>query len=133
MTEKAINIYIGNHGKSLYVEDWIHFLTLSFRAVGYEVSVSMKAIELDKVNLVLECFNESSFSYFRDKAKAGAKIILIASEFLTGNTFNDFSGDRAVAASNDLEDKMRPWDYLKNARSLIRAKIEKRRYLETFQ
>jgi hypothetical protein len=131
MPARSVNIYIGNHANPLYVEDWVYLLLISFRAAGYEATFSTTTLETDKLNIVLECFNPKSFDYFRERSVAGARSIVIATEFLTGDTFNCFDG-HPLGPSNPLAAAISPL-VLKLQRRQAGQRYAKAIYLREYQ
>jgi hypothetical protein len=90
MNKDKYNLIFANHPDSRGVEDWILTLMGMLRAAGKDVSLATRFAP-DAVNIVLECFDDEFTIEMECAAKRGCKIIAIATEYITGGTFNDFS------------------------------------------
>ncbi len=97
-TKEKATVYVvyGNHGPSpAQLDDYLSYLSQAFRAVGYEVTFCEDPMP-GKLNVLIECFDQE-FCYKIKKASAtpGTQFYVMATEFITGQTFNDFSSDIA--------------------------------------
>jgi hypothetical protein len=108
--EKYLNLYIGNHGKSDGIEDYIVLITklMAKRAVQVRVSSAYDPLA---VNLVIDEFTNyvenHRLAAFK-KAYPRSKIVFILTEFAVRNwgvtSFNHFGGlfDAAAIALSDV-------------------------------
>ncbi|MBU6409240.1 MAG: hypothetical protein KGR98_02520 [Verrucomicrobia bacterium] len=88
-SKPAINLVVNSNDLRAF-EDWILALMGMFRGVGGDVSLDNR-FRTDRVNVVWECFNKRAICQeIQSAAKRGCKIVIIATEYVTGNTFNDF-------------------------------------------
>lgn len=87
------NLIYSNHGKApSHLEDWLRFVKCAIDDAGYNVRYSDR-ICLRSVNILIEKFSDSEALDLVEAAASGADYILIATEFMTAGTFNDFSDD----------------------------------------
>lgn len=87
------NLIYSNHGNApSHLEDWLAFVKCAIDDAGYGVRYSDKVC-LRSVNILIENFSNSGALELCEAAANGAKYILIATEFMTNGTFNDFSDD----------------------------------------
>jgi hypothetical protein len=97
---KPINIVTGNHGESpVHVEDIITYLTFAFRSGGLEVNIIPHQVYAE-AHIIIECFDNYTTDSILSCISTGARFILIVTEYITGNTFSDFSVD-----GSDSEDR----------------------------
>lgn len=87
------NIVYGNHGGNPAVEDYLTLLRLTVEAAGHSAHFG-EGLEVDHVNLILELFSPMNWAAFREVHEAGIEYIIVATEMITGGTFNalDFRG-----------------------------------------
>ena len=78
-----------NHPDSRGVEDWVLTLMGMLLAAGKDVSIGDRFTP-EGINIITECFDDEFVSEIQSAAKRGCKIIIIATEHITGNTFNNF-------------------------------------------
>jgi hypothetical protein len=86
-----ITLVYGNHGKApAQLEDYFGYLAEAFKACGKEVVYSEGPLR-GTLNVLIECFDEQ---FVRDvellSSQTDTKFIVIATEFITGETFNSF-------------------------------------------
>jgi hypothetical protein len=105
---EQIQIVYGNHGTATHLEDLLAILHAGFSQLGYPVAFA-KRPGPDCTNLLIENFGDY-FTAEVERLRGRARFMLLATEFVTGDAFNDFGGPSH--------------GYL---RSQIRAKLEKRR------
>lgn len=87
------SLVYGNHGQSpSHLEDWLTFLWCAIADTGHEVSYS-EGLQAGRVNVLLENFSDDDVDTITEAGHAGVDYIIVASEFLTGSTFNNFSDD----------------------------------------
>lgn len=89
MNKSGFNLIIANHGGLRGIEDWILTIMGMLQTVGRDVSIGDR-FAIDKLNVVLEGFSDEFLDEIESAAKRGCKIIIIATEYITGNTFNKF-------------------------------------------
>lgn len=91
---KTAYFVYGNHGKAPpQLDDYYAYLGEAFEAQGFRLHLSEYPVK-GNLNILLECFDSAYCSRIREAAAApGTRLILIATEFITGSTFNDFSGE----------------------------------------
>ena len=97
---KPINIVTGNHGESpVHLEDIITYLTSAFQSGGLEVNIIPHLVYAE-AHIIIECFDNYTADSILLCISTGARFILIVTEYITGNTFNEFSVD-----GSDSEDR----------------------------
>ena len=97
---KPINIVTGNHGESpVHLEDIITYLTSAFQSGGLEVNIIPHLVYAE-AHIIIECFDNYTADSILLCISTGVKFILIVTEYITGNTFNEFSVD-----GSDSEDR----------------------------
>ena len=90
---KPINIVTGNHGKSpVHVEDIITYLASALQSGGLEVNIIPHLVYAE-AHIIIECFDNFTADSILLCIITGARFILVVTEYITGNTFNDFSVD----------------------------------------
>jgi len=85
----------GNHGRDpFHIMDTLLLIKLSLEALGHKADLEERMIP-GKVNIMLECFTYDFVEAMKEIRKTpGTEFIIVATEFITGNSFNDFnSGD----------------------------------------
>lgn len=84
------SIVYGNHGESpVHVEDILKYIYDVIAENGHDVEYS-KSIILGRINILLELFADSSANVIEAAVRNGVQFIVVATEFMTGDTFNDF-------------------------------------------
>jgi hypothetical protein len=97
---KPINIVTGNHGESpVHVEDIITYLASALQSGGLEVNIIPHLVYAE-AHIIIECFDNFTADSILLCISTGARFILVVTEYITGNTFNDFSVD-----ASDSEDR----------------------------
>lgn len=93
-TNQEIIVVYGNHGKSpVQLEDYHGFLQEAFKNLGYKVYFSEDPVR-GKLNILIEFFDSDFIKKIAEaKTNSQTKFIIIATEFITQNTFNDFEPD----------------------------------------
>ena len=91
--KKAYVVY-GNHGRSpVQLEDYHAYLTQFIRRQGYEVLFSEDPMP-GQLNVLIEFFDAEFVRKIRKASgHSGGRFIVIATEFITGETFNEFGHD----------------------------------------
>lgn len=86
-----VNLVYENHWNfGIGVGDTFKYIQLALSQSGWETQIS-KQLEKDKINILLEAFDSDYVTKLQKLKNSGGKIIVIATEFITKNTFNDFS------------------------------------------
>lgn len=119
MRTKGFNLIVTNHGDLRAIEDWILTIMGMLRVVGSDVALGDR-FATDRINVVLEGFDVSFLAEIESAAKRGSKIIIIATEYVTGNTFNQFK------ALTPFERALLPVIKIKPARSIIKRVFHRR-------
>ena len=81
----------GNHGRNpFHIMDTLLLLRLSLEAAGHKADLS-EQIVAGTTNIIVECFNAEHVQQLAlAKRTQGTDLIIVATEFLTGHTFNNF-------------------------------------------
>jgi len=82
----------GNHGKDpFHIMDTLLLVKLGLESLGYKADLEAQMTP-GKTNIMLECFTYDFVEAMKEVGKTpGTEFIIIATEFSTGETFNDFS------------------------------------------
>lgn len=83
------NMPYGNHGENPAMEDIANYFRAAITEAGHVFNIT-PSIDRNAINLVLENFPEGIPEVIEAAAKQGTKFIILVSEAVTGNTFNDF-------------------------------------------
>jgi hypothetical protein len=98
---RPINIVTGNHGDSpVHMEDIIRYLICGFESLGLLVNIN-RHISFNETNVIIECFNEHIVDVITSAMNRGTQFIIIATEHITGTTFNEFN----IEGSSHYEDR----------------------------
>lgn len=97
-----------NHGNfGLHVADYFLYLKHALEACGHRADIEYGFVP-GCMNIMLECFNDSVTEKIESSWTAGTGLIVVATEFLTGNTFNDIyqeeEGARLASDHNQRRD-----------------------------
>lgn len=96
-----INLVYGNHWNfGIGVGDTFKYLSLALIQSGYKVAIS-KELELCSLNILLENFDEDYSEKLIELKKQGGKFIVIATEFITSETFNNFNSTLDISYYSD--------------------------------
>lgn len=81
----------GNHGKDpFHIIDTLLLIKFSLESLGYKADLDER-MSPGKVNILLECFSYDFLEAYKELHQSpGTEFIIVATEFLTGETFNDF-------------------------------------------
>ena len=86
-----MRITYDNHWNfGIHVTDTIKLAQKLFSSIGFEVEIA-KSIDISKINILIENFDDEYTEKVMQAHKQGAEFIVIATEFLTGTTFNSFN------------------------------------------
>lgn len=86
-----MRITYDNHWNfGIHVADTIKLAQKMFSSVGFEVEIA-KSIDTSKINILIENFDDEYTEKVIQAHQQGAEFIVIATEFLTGATFNRFN------------------------------------------
>ncbi len=114
----------GNHGKDpFHIMDTLLLIKLSLEALGYKADLEERMIP-GKTNILLECFTFDFVEAMKDVKQApGTEFIIIGTEFLTGQTFNNFDAadERTLDSHYDIPDYWR-----KRFRTFLKAQQQAR-------
>ncbi len=84
-----------NHGNfGIHVGDYFLYLKYALESLGHRADIEY-AFFPGEINVVLECFNDAFTEKVESSWVPGTAMIVIATEFLTGHTFNDIYQDAA--------------------------------------
>jgi hypothetical protein len=91
LSTKSAYIVYGNHGHSpTQLEDYHTYLTQALEPLGYQVLLTADPIP-GEFNILIEFFDGKFVKRIQRAAQTpGTRLIVIATEFITGDTFNDF-------------------------------------------
>lgn len=82
-----------NHGNfGIHVGDYFLYLKYALESLGHRADIEY-AFCPGEMNVVLECFNDTFTEKVESSWTPGTGMIVIATEFLTGQTFNDIYQD----------------------------------------
>ena len=79
----------GNHSQHIHLSDMATYLRCVFEELGHEFEFNAH-LTPDACNIVIEFFNDDSGASVVNAIRGGFDVIVIATEFVTGNTFNHF-------------------------------------------
>jgi len=81
----------GNHGRNpFHIMDTLLLVRFSLEALGHKADLEEQIVP-GKTNILIECFTAPFVESMREaRQTADTDFIIIATEFLTGQTFNDF-------------------------------------------
>lgn len=98
MAQHLVLVY-GNHGKAPYqLDDYVRYIEAAATNLGYALQLSEDPVP-GKTNLIIECFDaEYEHKVSVAASQPNTKIIVMATEFITGDTFNDFNYGEALHA-----------------------------------
>lgn len=93
----------GNHGRNpFHIMDVLLLVRFSLEALGHKADLEEQIIP-GKTNILIECFTaEYAAAMQETKQVTGTEYIIIATEFLTGQTFNDFHADSEQAPPSQI-------------------------------
>ncbi len=83
----------GNHGRDpFHIMDTLLLVKLSLESLGHKADLEERMIP-GKTNILLECFTFDFIEAMKEvRQSPGTELIIIATEFITGETFNAFGG-----------------------------------------
>jgi hypothetical protein len=114
----------GNHGKDpFHIMDTLLLILRSLESLGYKADLEERMTP-GKTNILLECFTFDFVEAMKDVSKAaGTEFIIVGTEFLTGQTFNNFDTgeERTLDSHYDIPDYWR-----KRFRTFIAAQKQAR-------
>ena len=93
MQNKKITLIFGNHRSQEYIYDFMLALKQFFLGQGFSVT-SSKNLRANTTNVIIEEFCEDQFfieKMEKFKLQKKGKIVVVLTEFLTGNYLNSFS------------------------------------------
>lgn len=82
----------GNHGRDpFHIMDTLLLIKLSLESLGYKADLEERMIP-GKTNILLECFTFDFIEAMKEvRQTSGTELIIIGTEFITGETFNNFN------------------------------------------
>ncbi|MCB1775983.1 MAG: glycosyltransferase [Candidatus Competibacteraceae bacterium] len=86
---QAIKIIYENHGAGIHTADTLSMICQGLELAGYRADIE-KELAPGHLNILLENFTDEFTERVLKLADTGTDFIIVATEFLTGNTFNDF-------------------------------------------
>lgn len=94
----------GNHGKDpFHIMDTLLLVKLSLEALGHKADLEERMIP-GKTNILLECFTFDFVEAMKEvRQTPDTELIIIATEFITGDTFNAFGGNDEPARDSHYE------------------------------
>lgn len=100
----------GNHGRDpFHIMDTLLLIKLSLEALGYKADLEERMIP-GKVNILLECFTYDFVEAMKEVRKTpGTEFIIVATEFVTGKSFNDFNSGDAESTRDSHYDVPEYW------------------------
>ena len=120
MLTPQFNLIVSNHNDLRAIEDWIMTITGMLRVVGCDASCGDRFLP-QMPNIILECFDESFIARCETALAQDCPIIILATEYITGETFNHFQSKRFPSF---LEHALR-W---KHGRSILKRVSPERYY-----
>lgn len=104
---KKVNIVFGNHNTVNAIEDYIYFLTKAFRSLPLKVVISKEIVDDADILVMQEDFKRRNvmevLEYKKDRSK---KLVVIATENITGDSFNDHLGITSILNKKDDLEKL---------------------------
>jgi hypothetical protein len=85
---KNLTIVYGNHGRAIQLEDHLITLQACLKQLGIRVDLEAEP-QPDRTNLLVEGFGRTFTSHVESLA-GRARFVILATELVTGNTFNAF-------------------------------------------
>jgi hypothetical protein len=113
-------IVYGNHGKDpFHVMDTLLLIKLSLEALGHKADLE-ELMTPGKTNILMECFSYDFIEALKEVHETpGTEFIIVATEFVTGETFNDFSATENNGARETHYDV--PYYWKKRFRTFLLA------------
>jgi hypothetical protein len=101
------NLVYGNHGATpTNIEHWLSFLRCAITEAGHEACYG-EWLRRDCVNVFIENFDDATAEAVARAAASGIDCIVVATEFVTGHSFNRFAeGD----SDSGQRDNRHYWD-----------------------
>ncbi len=88
-----VKIVIGNHGVAAQIEDIVTTLAGGFAKLGVRTDYEVRPVR-GCMNVLIENFAKK-FTAEVESLRGAARFIVVVTEFVTGDTFNDFSDRRS--------------------------------------
>lgn len=100
----------GNHGRDpFHIMDTLLLIKLSLEALGHKADLEERMIP-GKVNIMLECFTYDFVEAMKEARKTpSTEFIIVATEFVTGKSFNNFNSGDSESARNSHYDVPEYW------------------------
>lgn len=90
---KNIRVVYGNHWNfGIHVSDTVRLIKCALEDIGFRVDIE-KDISDKSINIIIENFSDEYLNKVKSCYERGGRFIIVATEFLTVDTFNDFGGD----------------------------------------
>ncbi|HRY16249.1 MAG TPA: hypothetical protein P5330_10315, partial [Candidatus Competibacteraceae bacterium] len=86
---QAIKIVYENHDTGIHIADTLLMMLWGLQGAGYRADIE-RELTPGYLNIMLENFNDQFTEKVLQLADQGTDFIIVATEFLTGSTFNDF-------------------------------------------
>src|SRR5262245_49166655 len=82
-----------NHKSAVQLEDLLILLHMLLETAGHQAEYDNRLYPGDYCNVLVERFGPGMEKRLQELNQTGAQTILVATEFITGSTFNDFPED----------------------------------------
>jgi len=99
-----------NHGNfGLHVGDYFLYLKYALESLGHTADIEY-AFCPGHMNIMLECFNDAFTEKVKSSWISGTSVIVVATEFLTGQTFNNiYQDDSNAPMKSDHNQRLDFW------------------------
>lgn len=92
-------LILSNHRNLAVLEDYALLLRLLIESSGHQFHCDPVPVQ-GACHIFIECFTGRHVSLMQEIKQTGSEIIVVATEYITGNTFNDFSDTDSGHYSN---------------------------------
>lgn len=104
-------IYENHHHYGLHVSDIFLMIKYGLESIGHVADIEHGFVP-GCMNIMLECFSDEFIERLERSWTGKTGLIVIATEFLTGNTFNDIYNESSESAGKDDHNQRK--DYWRN-------------------
>ncbi|MCB1918818.1 MAG: glycosyltransferase family 1 protein [Candidatus Competibacteraceae bacterium] len=105
---QAIKIIYENHDTGIHIADTLLMLLWGLEGAGYRADIE-RELAPGHLNILLENFTDEFTDRALKLAHCGTDFIIVATEFLTGNTFNDFRKSASALPKDAHYDNAAYW------------------------
>lgn len=109
-SRSKIYLVYGNHGEAPHqIEDYLEYLLDISKSLGFDMIFTREPVP-GETNILMEYFDAPFVQRVEKCARQkGTKFIAIATEFVTGKTFNRFQDGKAVEVSHKRRSNLPLW------------------------